>query len=86
MEKQSDSTINRKMTDESGLLECYTVSIAPRRLLDHEDEGTTMLRNVGNCVQARKRNIPEDLNLRQHLCENHKFRRRLINCRSLLIV
>jgi hypothetical protein len=35
-----------------------------------EDKGITMLRNVGN--QSTQRNIPEDLNLQQHRCENLK--------------
>ena len=42
--------------------------------LDPEDEGITFLRTSASSNQTQN-NIPEDLNLGQHSCDNLKFRK-----------
>jgi hypothetical protein len=43
-------------------------------LLDAENEGTTVLRNVGTACPKTRRHIREELNLQHRRCENFKFR------------
>ena len=39
------------------------------RVLCTEDEGTIIIRNLGDYLQSKRRAIPEDLNLQQHCCQ-----------------
>jgi hypothetical protein len=38
--------------------------------LDHEDEGILIFETSVTIYQSAQHNIPEDLNLQQHSCEN----------------
>jgi hypothetical protein len=40
------------------------------RLLYSEDEGTMLLRNIGNCLPAGTRHIPKDFTLYHRSCGN----------------
>jgi len=42
---------------------------------DSEDEGITILLNVGNCLEIEGRDVPDDLNLQQQLSYKIKFQR-----------
>jgi len=41
-------------------------------LPDPHDEDTTTVRHAGNYLQAIQHDIPQDMNLQEHCCENFK--------------
>lgn len=53
-------------------------------LLDAEDEGITVFRNVDTACPKTRRRIREELNLQHHGCENFKFRMRTVITNSTL--
>jgi len=55
-------------------------AVQEESLLDPEDEGITILRNVGCSHSATYPQIPEELNTLFHCCDEFQSHRALIYC------